>query len=80
MTPTWDKNRLQGTPKVPLRSGELKLKWQMIFTVSKCNVIHTGANDPNFTYTLMGSELRPNQTGQERDLGVVVDSLMKMLT
>ena len=37
-----------------------------------------GAKKPNFKFNLMGSELVV--TEQERDLGVVVDSSMKMST
>ena len=40
--------------------------------------MHTGAKKTNFKYNLMGSELAV--TKQERDLGIVADSLMKMST
>ena len=37
---------------------------------------HVGAKNQNFCYQLMGSEL--SVTDQERDLGVLVDSSMKV--
>ena len=40
--------------------------------------MHVGAKKPNFKYNLMGSEL--TVTGQERGLGIVVDSSMEMST
>ena len=50
----------------------------MRFNIDKCRVMHVGAKNPNYVYKLMGSEL--SATNQERDLGVLVDSSMKMST
>ena len=50
----------------------------MHFNIRKCKVIHSGAKIQNFSYQLMGSEL--SMTDQERDFGVLVDSLMKVST
>ena len=58
--------------------GEWASKWQLQFSVSKCKVMHVGAKRPNFKSKLMGSELVV--TKQERDLGTVVGSSMKMST
>ena len=57
---------------------EWAAKWQMRFNVGKCKVMHIGAKNPNFKYRLTGSEL--SVTDQERDLGVLVDSSMKVST
>lgn len=54
------------------------LKWQMRFSVNECKVIHMGANNINFTYTQM--EFLLTVLDQERDLGVVVHSSMKIPT
>ena len=40
--------------------------------------MHIGAKNQNFIYQLMGSEL--SMMDQERDLGVLMDSSMKVLT
>ncbi|CAM4408569.1 unnamed protein product, partial [Caretta caretta] len=50
-------------------------KWQMKFNVDKCKVMHTGKNNPNYTYNIMGANLAT--TNQEKDLGVIVDSSLK---
>uniref|UniRef100_A0A8C8SCV0 Reverse transcriptase domain-containing protein n=1 Tax=Pelusios castaneus TaxID=367368 RepID=A0A8C8SCV0_9SAUR len=51
-------------------------KWQMKFNVDKCKVMHIGKNNPNYTYNMMGANLAT--TSQEKDLGVIVDSSLKM--
>uniref|UniRef100_A0A452HI16 Reverse transcriptase domain-containing protein n=1 Tax=Gopherus agassizii TaxID=38772 RepID=A0A452HI16_9SAUR len=53
-------------------------KWQMKFNVDKCKVMHIGKNNPNYTYNMMGANLAT--TSQEKDLGVIVDSSLKMST
>uniref|UniRef100_A0A8C4XYG1 Reverse transcriptase domain-containing protein n=1 Tax=Gopherus evgoodei TaxID=1825980 RepID=A0A8C4XYG1_9SAUR len=53
-------------------------KWQMKFKVDKCKVMHIGKNNPNYTYNMMGAHLAT--TSQEKDLGVIVDSSLKMST
>lgn len=55
--------------------SEWAVKCQVRFAVSKFEVMCTGEKkNPNFTYSLMESNL---MSDQERDLGVVVDSLME---
>ena len=58
--------------------GEWAAKWQMCFNIRKYKVMHTGAKNQNFIHQLMGSEL--SMMDQERDLGVLVDSSMKVST
>ncbi|CAM5119150.1 unnamed protein product [Natator depressus] len=53
-------------------------KWQMKFHVDKCKVMHTGKNNPNYTYNMMGANLAT--TNQEKDLGVIMDSSLKTST
>lgn len=56
--------------------GDRAAKWQMHSNVNKCKGMHTGARKYNFKCKLMGFEL----TDQEKDLSMLVDSLMKVLT
>ncbi|CAM5122732.1 unnamed protein product [Eretmochelys imbricata] len=51
-------------------------KWRMKFNVDKCKVMHIGKNNANYTYNMMGTNLAT--TNQERDLGVIMDSSLKM--
>ncbi|CAM5105037.1 unnamed protein product [Natator depressus] len=53
-------------------------KWQMKCNVDKCNVMHIGKNNPNYTYNTMGANLAT--TNQEKDLGVIVESSLKTST
>uniref|UniRef100_A0A8C3HZR7 Reverse transcriptase domain-containing protein n=1 Tax=Chrysemys picta bellii TaxID=8478 RepID=A0A8C3HZR7_CHRPI len=53
-------------------------KWQMKFNVDTCKVMHSGKNNPNYTYNMMGANL--TTTNQEKDLGVIVDSSLKTST
>ncbi|CAM4470707.1 unnamed protein product [Lepidochelys olivacea] len=53
-------------------------KWQMKFYVDKYKLMHIGKNNPNYTYNMMGANLAT--TNQEKDLGVIVDSSLKMST
>lgn len=46
----------------------------MDFTV--CEVIHKRKNSPHFAYRMMGSELAI--TIQKRDLGIIINSSVKM--
>ncbi|CAM5080592.1 unnamed protein product [Natator depressus] len=55
--------------------GDRATKWQMKFS-DKCKVMHIRKNNPNYTYKMMGSKLPV--TIQERDLGVIVDSSLKI--
>lgn len=52
------------------------MKWQIKFSADKCRVMHMGKYNLNFTCTVMGSEM--NITTQERDLGVTINSAIKM--
>ncbi|CAM5102996.1 unnamed protein product [Eretmochelys imbricata] len=53
-------------------------KWQMKFNVDKYKVMHIGKNNPNYTYNMMGANLAT--TNQEKDLGVIMNSSLKMST
>ena len=50
-------------------------KWQMEFNVSKCKVLHVGANNPKTQYLVDGHCLKSVQ--EEKDLGVVVSADLK---
>lgn len=56
--------------------GEYGSKWQKLFLVSKCKVMHVDPKYPNYSYKLMGSEQAA--TDEERDVGVMVNSSIKM--
>ncbi|CAM4547301.1 unnamed protein product [Lepidochelys olivacea] len=58
--------------------GDWVTKWQMKFNVDKCKIMHIGKHDPNYTYKMMESKLVV--TTQEKDLGVIVDSSLKIST
>ena len=71
----WDCEELQ---KDLSKLGEWQAKQQICFNIRKCKIMHIGAKNQNFSYQLMGSEL--SVMDQERDIGVLVDSLMKVST
>ncbi|XP_071854518.1 uncharacterized protein [Apostichopus japonicus] len=50
-------------------------KWQMKFNVDKCSVMHFGHANPKFKYKMGDQELQ--ETEEEKDLGVYVNSSMK---
>lgn len=54
---------------------EWSARWQLPFNVEKCSVLHIGSTNCNHVYTLSGAPL--SSTGEERDLGVVMDSDLK---
>ncbi|KAF7253255.1 hypothetical protein EYD10_01525 [Varanus komodoensis] len=57
--------------------GGMGIKWQMQFNITKHKIMHFGSKNPNYRYMLMGLELAVTEL--ERDLGVVMDSSMKIL-
>jgi hypothetical protein len=50
-------------------------KWGMCFNVDKCKIIHTGAKNRQFEYTINGKNLEAVKN--ERDLGVIIQSNLK---
>ena len=50
-------------------------KWEMRFNVKKCKVVHVGAKNPCYEYTLNGEKIAT--ANEERDLGVWMDSSLK---
>ena len=51
-------------------------KWGMEFNVRKCKVMHVGHANPRYDYTMGGTRLE--KTDEERDLGVVMTSKLKV--
>ena len=51
------------------------MKWQLLFNVNKCKVLHIGHKNPICSYTMFGHCLA--STKQERDLGVLVDGSLR---
>jgi len=49
--------------------------WGMSFNVLKCHVMHLGAQNPRYSYTMNGTRLAI--TEMERDIGVMVSSSLK---
>ena len=48
--------------------------WQLLFNVAKCKIMHFGANNQRFTYTMDGAVLE--EVAVEKDVGILVaDSL-----
>ena len=50
-------------------------KWAMVFNQEKCKVMHLGRSNPKYTYSMNGVAL--NETHEEKDLGIWVDSSLK---
>lgn len=48
--------------------NEWPIKWQMKFSIDKCQAIHMGMSRPTFTYNIMGPELAI--ITQEQNLGL----------
>ena len=40
----------------PNRLEEWSREWQMLFNSSKCHILHLGANNPNYEYSMGGEE------------------------
>jgi hypothetical protein len=51
------------------------VEWQMKFNVEKCKIMHLGRHNPNFKYTMEGSELQAIEA--ERDLGLTMTRDLK---
>jgi len=50
-------------------------KWKMEFNVAKCEVMHTGNNNNEFSYEMNGKVL--DKVLIEKDLGIMISSDMK---
>ena len=50
-------------------------KWQILFNVDKCNVLHLGRNNPAREYTMFGKKL--GVTEEEKHLGVLINKTLK---
>lgn len=57
------------------RLADWAKEWAMVFNLAKCKVMHLGRNNPKFEYTMNGVKL--NETHEEKDLGVWIDSSFK---
>jgi ribonucleases P/MRP protein subunit RPP40 len=49
--------------------------WGMRFNIEKCKVLHMGAKNPKFKYTMEGKELC--ETTEEKDIGILVTDKLK---
>ena len=52
-------------------------KWQLKFNIEKCKVMHLGAKNPRYTYTMDGKTLLES-IDHEKDLGVTIDRDLKL--
>jgi hypothetical protein len=50
-------------------------QWGMQFNIEKCKIMHVGANNPKYEYTMDGKKL--TAVTEETDVGVVVQSNLK---
>ena len=50
-------------------------RWQLLFNVEKCQVLHVGSANIRHQYTMCGVELKSTET--EQDLGIHVDGALK---
>ena len=57
------------------RLGEWSSKWQMRFNAEKCKIIHMGRGNSKYKYYLDNVEL--DETGEERDLGILITKDLK---
>ena len=55
--------------------AEWAKEWDMSFNIKKCKIIHVGHGNPNYSYTMNGSQIE--SASEEKDLGVVVEASMK---
>jgi len=53
-------------------AGVWSEKWQLLFNVGKCKVLHLGRSNPRTTYVLGAQNIE--ETTEEKDLGVLVDN------
>ena len=49
--------------------------WGMMFNASKCHIMHVGFNNPEFQYTMNGTQI--GESKEEKDLGVWMEASMK---
>ncbi len=49
--------------------------WGMVFNVKKCKVMHIGARNPGYEYSMGGTRL--DTTKEERDIGVTMRNNLK---
>ncbi|PIK46567.1 hypothetical protein BSL78_16576 [Apostichopus japonicus] len=56
-------------------SSQSLIRWQMLFNIDKCKVMHIGSSNQKFTYNLNGVELQ--EVSVERDLGIYIDSSLQ---
>ena len=50
-------------------------EWQMMFNVAKCKVIHAGARNMGYSYTMGGRELE--EVDFEKDVGVIIQKNLR---
>jgi ribonucleases P/MRP protein subunit RPP40 len=50
-------------------------KWDMLFNIAKCKVMHVGRSNPNSGYVIGSSVL--SGTREEKDLGVLISDMLK---
>ena len=50
-------------------------KWGMKFNIPKCKIMHVGAHNPGYKYTMSGLELA--EVEEEKDIGVTVHRSLK---
>ena len=50
-------------------------KWQLLFNIDKCKVMHVGRKNPQLSYSLYGENLKT--TIEEKDLGAIIDKDLK---
>ena len=51
-------------------------RWQMVFNIGKCEVMHIGKKNPSVDYFMNPTKLEI--VTQEKDLGINIDSELKM--
>ena len=67
-----DQAELQNTIN---RLEEWSREWQMLFNSSKCHILHLGANNHNYEYSMGGRGLEAVE--YEKDVGVIVHCSLK---
>ena len=50
-------------------------KWQMVYNVSKCHIIHVGKSNPQHEYNMNGAKLE--MSTEEKDVGTIVSNDLK---
>ena len=67
-----DRDKLQATLDNMIRWAD---KWSMSFNIEKCKIMHVGAHNPCFNYTMRGVPLQV--VDEEKDIGVLVHKSLK---